>query len=56
MNKDEAKNLLIESLKKAQEFDYVPGAEKIECGNYLEHDLQGAKVECAKYLDLLLSL
>ncbi|MBR2371268.1 MAG: S-ribosylhomocysteine lyase [Clostridia bacterium] len=56
MTKDDAKNLLIESLKKVQEFDYVPGAEKIECGNYLEHDLDGAKKECAKYLDLLLSL
>lgn len=56
MNKDEAKNLLVESLKKVQEFDYVPGAQKIECGNYLEHDLDGAKKECAKYLDLLLSL
>ena len=56
LNKDDAKNLLVESLKKVQEFDYVPGAEKIECGNYLEHDLQGAKDECAKYLALLQQL
>lgn len=56
MTKDDAKNLLIESLKKVQDFDHVPGAQKIECGNYLEHDLEGAKKECAKYLDLLLSL
>ena len=56
MTKDDAKNLLIESLKKVQDFDHVPGAQKIECGNYLEHDLDGAKKECAKYLDLLLSL
>jgi len=56
MDKDEAKSLLIDSLKKVEEFDKVPGAEKIECGNYLEHDLQGAKKECKNYLDLLLSL
>ena len=33
--------------------DRVPGAEKIECGNYLEHDLDGAKGECRAYLALL---
>ena len=31
----------------------MPGAEKIECGNYLEHDLKGAKEECEKYLRLI---
>ena len=56
MTKDDAKQLLVESLKKVQQFDHVPGAEKIECGNYLEHDLDGAKKECAKYLDLLITL
>lgn len=33
--------------------DRVPGTEKIECGNYLEHDLDGAKGECRAYLALL---
>lgn len=47
------KNLLIQSLKKVRDFDFVPGAEKIECGNYLEHDLKGAKEECEKYLLLI---
>ena len=47
------KNLLIQSLKKVRDFDFVPGAEKIECGNYLEHDLKGAKEECEKYLRLI---
>ena len=27
----------------------IPGAKKIECGNYLEHDLPGAKAEAAAY-------
>ena len=53
LNEQTVKDLLIQSLKKVQEFDFVPGAEKIECGNYLEHDLDGAKIECEKYLRLL---
>ena len=31
----------------------IPGAKKIECGNYLEHDLPGAKQEAAAYLTVL---
>lgn len=31
----------------------IPGAKKIECGNYLEHDLPGAKAEAAAYVDVL---
>ena len=31
----------------------VPGALRRECGNYLEHDLAGAKKEIAAYLALL---
>ena len=31
----------------------IPGAKKIECGNYLEHDLPGARAEAAAYLDVL---
>ena len=27
----------------------IPGAKKIECGNYLEHDLPAAKAEAAAY-------
>ena len=27
----------------------IPGAKKIECGNYLAHDLPGAKAEAAAY-------
>lgn len=31
----------------------IPGATKIECGNYLEHDLKGAKREAAEYVKML---
>ncbi|MDE6586630.1 MAG: S-ribosylhomocysteine lyase [Clostridia bacterium] len=50
---DEVKKLLTDSLALAQTFDEVPGNKCEECGNYLEHDLQGAKAECANYLKIL---
>lgn len=31
----------------------IPGAKRIECGNYLEHDLPGAKQEAAAYVQVL---
>lgn len=31
----------------------IPGAQKRECGNYLEHDLPGAKAEAAAYVRAL---
>ncbi|MGN1019423.1 MAG: S-ribosylhomocysteine lyase [Aristaeellaceae bacterium] len=31
----------------------IPGAKKIECGNYLEHDLPAARTEAAAYLAVL---
>lgn len=31
----------------------IPGAKKIECGNYLEHDLAGAKTEAEAYVAIL---
>ena len=31
----------------------IPGNKKIECGNYLEHDLQGAKKEAAEMCAVL---
>lgn len=37
----------------ALELEEVPGAKREECGNYLEHDLAGAKRECKAYLELL---
>ena len=31
----------------------IPGAKEPECGNYLDHDLEGCRVEAAKYLEVL---
>lgn len=31
----------------------IPGAQKRECGNYLEHDLPGAKAEASAYVRVL---
>lgn len=45
--------LLLKSFSSAENFSYIPGGARKECGNYLEHDLQGAKIECAKYLKIL---
>lgn len=53
MTEEQAKSLVIQSLETVSGFTAVPGAEKIECGNYLEHDLDGAKKECAAYLALI---
>lgn len=53
MNRAEVVALLKQSFTDALELDFVPGALKEECGNYLEHDLDGAKAECGKYLEIL---
>ena len=31
----------------------IPGAKAVECGNYLEHDLPGARTEAAGYVAVL---
>lgn len=53
MNYGEVKSLITDGIAEALKFDIVPGSEKVECGNYLEHDLDGAKRELAEYLKLL---
>lgn len=50
MEHDEAKAFAIDCLKKCLEFTSVPGSERIECGNYLEHDLDGAIKEINAYV------
>ncbi|MDE6059078.1 MAG: S-ribosylhomocysteine lyase [Clostridia bacterium] len=45
--------LLKESIAKALALDEIPGSKREECGNYLEHDLEGAKEELRKYLEIL---
>lgn len=49
----EAKAIIVDSLKKSLELDYIPGAKKRECGNYRSHSLSGAKEELSAYLTLL---
>lgn len=48
--------LLKESFTLALTVDEIPGNKREECGNYLFHDLDGAKEECRKYLEVLKSL
>ncbi len=48
----------IESVQSAMAFarDFtgeIPGGSKAECGNYLAHDLKGAKAEAAKMCEVL---
>lgn len=43
----------VECMKKCLDFDSVPGTEKKMCGNYLEHDLEGAKKEIKAYIKVL---
>ena len=48
--------LLKDSISVALSLDEVPGSRREECGNYLEHDLAGAKKELAAYLAVLENL
>ena len=49
-------DLLKESFALALHIDEIPGNKREECGNYLFHDLDGAKDECEKYLEILKNL
>ncbi len=49
----EVRSLLIESVKAALALDEIPGNKREECGNYLEHDLDGARADLKEYLSLL---
>ncbi len=56
LNYEEVLKLLKESFALAQTFTEIPGNKREECGNYLEHDLEGAKYECQKYAEILKAL
>jgi S-ribosylhomocysteine lyase len=56
LNYDEVLALLISSFKEGAKFDYIPGNKREECGNYLEHDLDGAIKDIKEYLEILLKL
>lgn len=53
IKEQEAKRAVLECLEKCLDLDYVPGATQKECGNYREHDLDGAKAEIEKYIEAL---
>ena len=51
---EEALNLVKESFAFVRDFDgEIPGSRREECGNYLEHDLPGAKAAAKDMLDVL---
>ena len=52
----EIKTMLEDCFRQALTFTEIPGSKREECGNYLEHDLDGAKAECRKYLAVLESI
>lgn len=45
--------LLKECIPVALALEEIPGSKREECGNYLEHDLEKAKEELRKYLEIL---
>jgi S-ribosylhomocysteine lyase len=47
------KNILIESINQALLLTEIPGNKKEECGNYLDHNLEGAKSELLEYKNIL---
>lgn len=46
-------SLLKRCIPVALSLDEIPGSRREECGNYLEHDLDGAKNELKSYLKVL---
>lgn len=52
----EVLELLKECIPVALGLDEIPGSRREECGNYLAHDLLGAREELKKYLTILESL
>ena len=54
VSREEALALVQESFAFIAQFEgKIPGSERIECGNYLEHDLAGAKAVAADMLQVL---
>ena len=56
LSREEVLALLKESIPAALAIETVPGSTRKECGNYLEHDPEGAKKELAAYLAVLETL
>lgn len=56
MNEEDVLNLIVSTLKKISEFiGEIPGNSEVECGNYLEHDLEGARKESEKFYNVIKS-
>ena len=54
VEKADVLKLLLESFAFIRDFEgEIPGAKRKECGNYLEHDLDSAKVAAVDMLDVL---
>ncbi|NLL62869.1 MAG: S-ribosylhomocysteine lyase [Ruminococcaceae bacterium] len=54
MDKNQVLKLVIDSFKFIKDFEgEIPGAKQKECGNYLEHDLSGAKISAVDMLEVL---
>ena len=51
---DEAVPVIIESMEKSRLLDNVPGSARQECGNYLDHDIVGAKEEMRAFIDKII--
>jgi len=49
----EAKEITINCMKECLKLKFVPGTEKKQCGNYLEHNLEDAQNEIEIYLNIL---
>ena len=54
VSREDAIRLVKESFAFISEFEgEIPGSKRIECGNYLEHDLEGARKTAADMLSVL---
>ena len=54
VSKEGLLSLLCETFEYIADFTGdIPGNSRIECGNYLEHDLDSAKADAAEYLQVL---
>lgn len=56
MDQQTALHFMISIVKQISEFEgEIPGNTAKECGNYLEHDLEGAKQEAAHFYEVIQS-
>ncbi len=54
ISKEDVIALVLESFQFIADFEgEIPGAKRRECGNYLEHDLEAAKVVAVDMIDVL---